>query len=80
MSLPFSKTIRRSPRSAQVLARGSYLTDGQRLFRVVSQFPSRLEPPIALLEDCQTLEVTPYSPDELYEMGLQLVRAGVAGP
>ena len=80
MSLPFSKTIRRSPQPQQVPAGDSYLTDGQRLFRVVTQFPPRHESPIALLEDCHTLEVTPFSPDELYEMGLRLVRASVAGP
>ena len=79
MPLPFSKTIRRSPQRAQVPAGGSYLTDGQRLFRVVTQFPPRHESSVALLEDCLTLEITPFSPDELYELELRLVRAGVAG-
>jgi hypothetical protein len=80
MPLPFSKTIRRSPQSHRVPAGDSYLTDGQRLFRVVNRFPPRHESPIALLEDCHTLEVTPFSPDELYEMGLRPVRVGAARP
>lgn len=79
MPLPFSKTIHRSPQPASSPARGSYLTDGQRLFRVVTQLPPRHDSPFALLEDCHTLEVRPFAPDELYGMGLRLVRAGAAG-
>ena len=80
MSFPFNKTIRRLPQPQQVPAGGSYVTDGRRLFRVVTRFPARHESPIALLEDCHTLEVTPFSPDELFELGLRLVRASAAGP
>jgi hypothetical protein len=80
MPLRFSKTIRRLPAPPQRPAGGSYLTDGQRLFRVVAPFPPAQESATALLEDCLTLEVTPFSPDELYEMRLRLVRAGVARP
>ncbi len=56
------------------------MTDGKRLFRVVTQFPPRHRSPVAMLEDCHTLEVTPFSPDELYEMELRLVRTDLAGP
>jgi hypothetical protein len=51
-----------------------YLTDGRRLFRVVSPFIPGSEMPFASLEDCLTLKVRPYSPDELYAMGLRRVR------
>jgi hypothetical protein len=80
MSFPFSNTIRRWAQPDQLSAGGSYVTDGQRLFRVVTQFPPRDESPIALLEDCHTLELTPFSPNELHDMGLRLVRARAAGP
>jgi hypothetical protein len=50
----------------------AYLTDGRRLFRVVEQLDPSLERP-ALLEDCMTLELHPYSPTELWEMGLREV-------
>jgi hypothetical protein len=77
MLLPFRKTIRQSFRPPHGPRRGSYLTDGQRLFRVVRQFSPSDELPVGLLEDCHTLEVTPFSPDELCELGLSVVRAGV---
>lgn len=50
-----------------------YLTDGRRLFRVVSPFDSRGPSPSALLEDCATLEIRAYSACELAEMRLQRV-------
>jgi hypothetical protein len=50
---------------------GVYVTDGHRLFRVVS--PGRSLFPCAELEDCLTLEVDRYFSDELYEMRLQRV-------
>jgi hypothetical protein len=80
MPLPFSKTVRRLPQPEQIPAGDSYLTDGQRLFRVVTQLPPRHGSPFALIEDCHTLEVRAFSPDELYEMGLRPVRAGAAKP
>jgi len=55
----------------------SYLTDGRRLFRVVSQFTAGAEHVahvFASLEDCVTLEVQDYSPRELHRMRLRLVR------
>jgi hypothetical protein len=52
----------------------SYLTDGRRLFRVVSQLTSGAEHAFASLEDCLTLEVQAYSPGELHRMRLRRVR------
>ena len=52
-------------------APGVYVTDGQRLFRVVSPGGSLF--PSAELEDCRTLEVERYFSDELYAMRLQRV-------
>ncbi len=80
MPVPFSKMTGNWPQAVQAPARGSYVTDGKRLFRVVTQFPPRHRSPVAMLEDCHTLEVTPFSPDELYEMELRLVRTDLAGP
>lgn len=50
---------------------GIYLTDGTRLYRVIS--PGRSLFPSAELEDCLTLEVERYDSDELRVMGLQRV-------
>jgi hypothetical protein len=54
---------------------GVYVTDGTRLFRVIS--PGRSLFPSAELEDCQTLEVDRYFSDELYAMRLHRVRSAV---
>jgi hypothetical protein len=51
----------------------SYLTDGRRLFRVVSQFTAGADNAFASLEDCLTLEVQAYSPGELHRMRLRAV-------
>ena len=56
---------------------GYYLTDGHRLFRVVSQFMTTLTP-YADLEDCATLAVVRYTPTELYAMGLRSVHRAAA--
>ncbi len=56
---------------------GYYLTDGLRLFRVVSQFMTTLTP-YADLEDCATLAVERYTPAELYAMGLRSVHRAAA--
>ncbi len=53
---------------------GSYVTDGQRLFRVVSQFAFAGDHVVASLEDCLTLDVRAYAPGELHAMGLRPVR------
>lgn len=55
------------------LCTGAYVTDGRRLYRVVSQFTPQAARVFAALEDCRTLEVRPYSPDELYAMRLRPV-------
>jgi len=61
--------------AATVLPRsGGYVTDGRKLFRVVSQFAFAGERLFASLEDCLTLDVRDYSPGELYAMRLQAVR------
>lgn len=52
------------------------MTDGHRLFRVVSQFAFVGDHVFASLEDCFTLEVQRYAPSELHEMGLRPVQAG----
>ncbi len=50
---------------------GVYVTDGTRLFRVVSPHQSLF--PTAELEDCTSLEVESYTSDELYAMRLRRV-------
>ncbi len=54
-------------------APGHYLTDGRRLFRIVSQFATTLSP-FAELEDCASLRVERYTPSELHAMDLRSVR------
>jgi len=68
-------------RSSEEFASGIYLTDGCRLFRVVSRLAWKGKYALASLEDCLTLDVTPYSADELFAMRLQLVvTAGELAP
>jgi hypothetical protein len=55
---------------------GVYLTDGRDLFRVVSRLGSDGGRMLASLEDCVTLEVSHYTPDELYRMQLRRVPPG----
>ena len=55
------------------LAPGDYLTDGERLLRVVARFDPRAEHPFAVLEDCLTLEINAYTPDALVAMPVRLV-------
>ena len=61
--------LRRCPRPLSVrpgpLAPDTYLTDGERLLRVVSQFEAGSGGTFASLEDCLTLEVRPYSSGEV---------------
>lgn len=54
-------------------APGLYVSDGRRLFRIVSQVAPGLGPASAELEDCSTLTVERYSAEELYEMELWAV-------
>lgn len=53
-----------------------YLTDGRRLFRVVSRFGAGPGWTFAELEDCRTLQIEAYTPGELAAMALRPVRAG----
>src|SRR5262249_6526975 len=55
----------------------AYLTDGFRLFRVVKGLPGSIEG-LAVLEDCRTLEQSSYAAEEIWGMGLSVVRQ--AGP
>ena len=52
---------------------GRYLTDGRRLFRVVSRFTVPPETVLVALEDCATLHITGLVPSELGRMGLTAV-------
>ena len=56
----------------------AYLTDGLRLFRVVRGFAWPAYESEAVLEDCRTLEHRAYGRDELWALGLRVVRS--AGP
>lgn len=51
----------------------SYLTDGERLFRVIARIGEDECGGLASLEDCRTLEVSTYLPDELVGMALRPV-------
>jgi hypothetical protein len=65
---------RRRPSSFALPRPGGYLTDGDALFCVASQFGFAGDRMFALLEDCVTLDVGAYTPSELCEMGLRPVR------
>ncbi len=59
------------------LCRDAYLTDGIRLYRVVSMlFDPWKGGGSAELEDCLNLETALYSQEALGEMRLKLVRSG----
>ena len=70
---PRPSTTSRSA-AAELLRCGTYLTDGRRLFRVVSQFGPAGEDAFASLEDCRTLDVQAYAPGELQAMKLRPIR------
>ena len=57
---------------------GDYLTDQQRLFRVVQVVPAKLNRRAAILEDCRTLETVLFGPRDLRRMRLELVRRPAA--
>ena len=59
--------------AADEVSAGVYVTDGTRLFRVIS--PGQSLFPSAELEDCLTLEVDRYFSDELYAMRLHRVQS-----
>ena len=60
---------------SEELAPDSYLTDGERLLRVISRFQADAHGAFTSLEDCLTLEVRPYTLRELSAMQLRAVRA-----
>jgi len=68
-----ARPIDRLPAGSAPFAPGEYLTDGRRLFRVISRLDPRDAYRLALLEDCLTLELTGYSPDDLVAMNLRTV-------
>lgn len=80
MSLGSLLRIGSPPPSSATLVPGSYVTDGDRLFRVVSQFSTVGEDVFAALEDCRTLGVETYAPGELFSMGLRAVSGAAAAP
>jgi len=55
------------------LAPGSYLTDGERLFRVLSLLVAGRSMLVSI-EDCRTLEIHAYADSELETMRLRRVR------
>jgi hypothetical protein len=77
--VPISGSITSSPVWVEVEP-SSYLTDGRRLFRVVSGFTYPPEDSLAVLEDCSTLDISTHSADELWDMDLRVVRAPRGGP
>jgi hypothetical protein len=78
--MPFCLLRRRDQRIGRRLAAGSYLTDGERLFRVTSLFIHGRSL-LASIEDCLTLETRTYADSELGAMRLRRVRGKrVAAP
>ena len=76
MTYPISAPRRPTPSEQPLrLTADSYLTDGRRLFRVVSPLVPGAGRVEASLEDCLTLEVTSFAAGELHTMGLRIVRA-----
>jgi hypothetical protein len=60
---------------------GDYLTDRQRLYRVLAIVPAKLRRRAAILEDCETLDAALFPAKELKRMRLQLVeRVPAASP
>jgi hypothetical protein len=63
---------------SQSIREGDYVTDCQRLFRVLTIVPTKLKQRAAILEDCHTLDATLFRPKELKRMRLQLVQPAPA--
>jgi hypothetical protein len=53
--------------------KGAYLTDGRRLFCVVSPLRSAERRATVVLEDCRSLEMHTFTARELYAMNLSAV-------
>lgn len=69
--MPFSLHPRRRL-SQRHLTPGSYLTDGRKLFRVISQFVNGRSV-MVWIEDCRTLETRARAACELEAMGIRAV-------
>lgn len=65
--------LRRARLRSRHLAPGRYLTDGRRLFRVVSRFVNDGSI-LVVIEDSLTLDALAYAAVELVAMGLRPVR------
>lgn len=61
------------PPPSDALQPGRYLTDGRRLFRIVSRFNAPAETVLVVLEDCVTLDALALVPSELATMGMSAV-------
>jgi len=56
---------------------GAYLTDGSRLYRVVSPLSRPWRRGIAVLEDCRSLAIGAYTAEDLWHTALRSVERGV---
>ena len=74
--MPFSL---RRPLRSRALGPGRYLTDGQRLLRVVSRFDDGRSV-MVLLEDCRTFDAYAYALVELRAMRFRRVRSAAPAP
>lgn len=63
---------------AEQLLRSRYLTDGRRLFRVISSSNPAFELSFATLEDCLTLAVRTYTAEDMLALAMRPVHAGAA--
>lgn len=61
------------PRTRDLLAPGTYLTDGSALFSVLGELPD--EPSLRLLEDCRTLDILVVHVEDLQGSDVREVRA-----
>jgi len=67
-------SVRRARLRPRDLVPDRYLTDGRRLFRVVSRFVND-DSVLVVIEDSLTLDALAYAAVELVAMGLRPVRA-----
>ena len=72
MATQFRPAVARRAKAGEFVP-GEYLTDGRRLWRVLSRFDPRASAKFAVLEDCMTLDTQAFTPQRLAEMGLQSV-------
>lgn len=80
MSLSIVHSLGARRLGSRTVAQDGYLTDGSRLFRVVSRFQSERDEVVLVgLEDCSTFEVKALLPRELRSMGLRVVRGCSSG-